>query len=42
MSRSLKKMRPEDGRMRPLIMLARVVLPAPFGPMTARISPWAG
>ena len=25
--------------MRPLIMLARVVLPAPFGPMTARISP---
>ena len=41
-SRSLKKMRPEDGRMRPLIMLARVVLPAPFGPMTARISPWAG
>ncbi len=38
MSSPLKWMRPAEGRMRPAIMLTKVVLPAPLGPMTARIS----
>src|SRR5882757_7152926 len=32
------RMRPEDGRNTPVRQLKNVLLPAPFGPMTARIS----
>ena len=35
----LKRMRPEVGRMTPVRQLKNVLLPAPFGPMMARISP---
>ena len=38
-SRAWKKIRPEVGAMRPLIKLTKVVLPAPLGPIMARISP---
>ena len=33
MSRSSKRIEPFDGRMWPVIMLTKVVLPAPFAPM---------
>ncbi len=32
---------PESGRVLPVMTSIMVVLPAPFGPMMARISPWA-
>src|ERR1700737_5347861 len=32
------RIRPEDGRNTPVRQLKNVLLPAPFGPMTARIS----
>ena len=35
----LKRMRPEVGRSTPVRQLKNVLLPAPLGPMTARISP---
>ena len=35
----LNRMRPEVGRMTPVRQLKKVLLPAPFGPMMARISP---
>ena len=35
----LKRTRPEVGRMTPVRQLKNVLLPAPFGPMMARISP---
>ena len=38
MSSPLKKMRPEVGRSTPVRQLKKVLLPAPFGPMMARIS----
>src|SRR5665213_589437 len=39
MSSPLKTMLPEVGRSTPVMQLKNVLLPAPFGPMTARISP---
>ena len=39
MSRPRNSTRPDVGRSRPQSMLTSVVLPAPFGPMRARISP---
>ena len=39
MSSPLKRMRPEVGRSTPVRQLKNVLLPAPFGPMMARISP---
>src|SRR5262245_36032973 len=39
MSRSLSTMRPASGRRWPVIRLKKVDLPAPFGPITAAISP---
>src|SRR5713226_9054493 len=39
MSSSWNKMRPESGRRTPVRQLKKVLLPAPFGPMIARISP---
>src|ERR1700730_7255584 len=38
-SRSLNTIRPSSGSMCPVIRLKRVVLPAPLGPMHARIEP---
>ena len=38
MSSPLKKMRPEVGGSTPVRQLKNVLLPAPFGPMMARIS----
>src|SRR6266850_7517266 len=38
MSSSLNRMRPEEGRSTPVRQLKNVLLPAPLGPMTARIS----
>ena len=35
----LNRTRPEVGRMTPVRQLKKVLLPAPFGPMMARISP---
>src|SRR6266480_4326343 len=35
----LRRMRPEVGRMTPVRQLKNVLLPAPLGPMMARISP---
>src|SRR5205085_784705 len=35
----LNRMRPAVGRSTPVRQLNKVLLPAPFGPMTARISP---
>jgi hypothetical protein len=35
----LNRMRPEVGRSTPVRQLKKVLLPAPFGPMIARISP---
>src|ERR1700730_3307435 len=40
MSRPSNQIEPADGRKKPLIMLKKVVLPAPFGPITARSSPF--
>jgi len=40
MSWFLKTMRPRSGLRWPVIRLKSVVLPAPFGPMTATRSPW--
>ena len=37
----LRMMRPAVGRMTPVRQLKNVLLPAPFGPMIARISPRA-
>ena len=37
----LNRMRPEVGRSTPVRQLKKVLLPAPFGPMMARISPRA-
>ena len=39
MSSPLNRMRPEVGRNTPVRQLKKVLLPAPFGPITARISP---
>src|SRR3954447_12728801 len=39
MSEPLSRMRPEVGRSTPVTQLKKVLLPAPFGPMMARISP---
>ena len=39
MSSPLSRMRPEVGRSTPVRQLKNVLLPAPFGPMMARISP---
>ena len=39
MSSPLNRMRPEVGRSTPVRQLKKVLLPAPFGPMMARISP---
>ena len=39
MSAPLSRMRPEVGRSTPVTQLKNVLLPAPFGPMMARISP---
>ena len=39
MSSPLNRMRPEVGRSTPVRQLKNVLLPAPFGPMMARISP---
>src|ERR1700730_2162483 len=39
MSSPLNRMRPALGRRTPVRQLKNVLLPAPFGPMTARISP---
>ena len=39
MSSPSNTIRPEDGVRKPLIRLKNVVLPAPFGPITARSSP---
>ena len=39
MSSPLSRMRPEVGRSTPVRQLKKVLLPAPFGPMMARISP---
>src|SRR6185437_957338 len=39
MSSPLNKMRPEVGRRTPVRQVKKVLLPAPFGPMMARISP---
>ena len=39
MSSPLNRMRPEVGRSTPVRQLKKVLLPAPFGPMIARISP---
>ena len=39
MSAPLSRMRPEVGRSTPVTQLKKVLLPAPFGPMMARISP---
>jgi len=39
MSLPLSRMRPEVGRSTPVTQLKNVLLPAPFGPITARISP---
>ena len=39
MSSPSKMIVPDVGAMRPQIRLTKVVLPAPFGPMMARISP---
>ena len=41
MSSPSNRMRPEVGRSTPVRQLKKVLLPAPFGPMTARISPRA-
>ena len=41
MSSPLNRMRPEVGRSTPVRQLKNVLLPAPFGPMMARISPRA-
>src|SRR5262245_10226084 len=41
MSSSYRRTRPEVGRSTPVRQLNRVDFPAPFGPMTARISPGA-
>ena len=41
MSSPLKTMRPPVGRSTPVRQLKKVLLPAPFGPMMARISPRA-
>src|SRR4029453_3491252 len=41
MSSPLNRMRPEVGRMTPVRQLKKVLFPAPFGPMMARISPFA-
>src|SRR6266446_1562998 len=38
MSSPLNRMRPEEGRRTPVRQLKKVLLPAPFGPMMARIS----
>src|ERR1700757_1253781 len=38
MSPPSNRIRPEDGRNTPVRQLKNVLLPAPFGPMTARIS----
>src|SRR2546422_7166837 len=37
----LNSTRPEVGLMTPVRQLKKVLLPAPLGPMMARISPWA-
>ena len=39
MSSPLNTMRPAVGRSTPVRQLKKVLLPAPFGPMMARISP---
>ena len=39
MSRPSNRIEPEVGAKKPLIRLKKVVLPAPFGPITARSSP---
>src|ERR1700736_897618 len=39
MSSPLNRMRPDEGRSTPVRQLKNVLLPAPFGPITARISP---
>src|SRR5688572_33134027 len=39
MSLPLNRIRPEVGRSTPVTQLKNVLLPAPFGPITARISP---
>src|SRR6188508_3233274 len=39
MSEPLSRMRPDVGRNTPVTQLKKVLLPAPFGPMMARISP---
>src|SRR5690349_3728166 len=39
MSPPSNMIRPDDGRSTPVRQLKKVLLPAPFGPMTARISP---
>src|ERR1019366_905343 len=41
MSRPSKTMRPLVGAKTPAMRLKSVVLPAPFGPMSATISPWS-
>src|ERR1700745_575156 len=40
-SSPLNTMRPEEGRSTPVRQLKKVLLPAPLGPITARISPRA-
>src|SRR5712691_317110 len=41
MSPPLNRIWPDDGRRTPVRQLKKVLLPAPFGPMIARISPGA-